>query len=279
LKVKIIETPRDGFQGLKQFIPTESKIRFINQLLKAGFDTVEVGSFVSPSAIPQMKDTEEVIHGLDYEKCRSHIMVLVANTQGGLKAAEFEQVDYLLYPYSVSPTFLKKNINAGLEKARGTIQDLLEISSAKDKQLIVYLTMGFGNPYGDRWNPKVVLEEAGYLYNLGLRIIPLSDILGDVSPETIREVYTPLISAFPDVEFGIHLHARPGEWFPKVEAAWECGIRRFDTVLGGVGGCPMAGDELVSNLDTRDLLTYLNSRKEPTGIDLDQIDGIIPFSY
>ena len=210
LKAKIIETPRDGFQGIKQFIPTGSKIQYINQLLKAGFDTVEVGSFVSHTAIPQMKDTEEVIRGLDYENCRSRIMVLVANTQGGLKAAEFGQIDYLLYPYSISPTFLKRNINAGKEKARGTIQDLLEISAKRQKQLIVYLTMGFGNPYGDKWSPDLVLDEAGYLYELGLRIIPLSDILGNVSPETILEVYKPLISAFPDVEFGIHLHARPG---------------------------------------------------------------------
>jgi hydroxymethylglutaryl-CoA lyase len=203
-------------------------------------------------------------------------MVLVANSIGGLKASEFDQIDYILYPYSVSPSFLKRNINADQEKARGTINDLLEICDHRKKQLIVYLTMGFGNPYGDIWSPDVVLDQVAYLYNLGLRIIPLSDIMGDVSPEIIQEVFNPLIKTFPDVEFGIHLHTRPGEWYPKVKAAWDCGIRRFDTVLGGFGGCPMAGDELVSNLNSKVLLDFLTDQKCLPDIDFSVLNSINP---
>jgi hydroxymethylglutaryl-CoA lyase len=222
--IKIIETPRDAFQGIQQFIPTEKKIRIINLLLQAGFDTVEVGSFVSAKLIPQMADTSRVLRGLDKTGSRSRIMVLVVNKRGAQRAVKLgtpncqpkhphpslntqhstlnTQVDDLLFPFSVSPTFLKRNLNASVDRAKGIIRDLTEICALHHKRLIVYLSMSFGNPYGDRWDPGIVEEYAGYLYEMGHRVIPLSDILGEVTPDAITEVYTRVIKAFPDAEFG-----------------------------------------------------------------------------
>ena len=282
--IKIVETPRDAFQGINQFIPTTSKIQIINSLLRAGFDTVEVGSFVSEEAIPQMRDTEEVLAGLDASGSKSRIMVLVGNKRGGLEAVQSSKfkvqsgeklvsgeagslrtgnwelgtgnVDDILYPFSVSPSFLKRNLNTDVDRAKGTIQDLMEICDHHKKRLIVYLTMAFGNPYGDKWDPGIVEEWAGYLYELGHKVIPLSDILGNVTPETIKQVYSRLIKTFPEVEFGIHLHSKPGEEYAKIDAAWKAGVRRFDSVTGGFGGCPMADDHLVGNLDTFALIDY-----------------------
>lgn len=265
--IKIIETPRDAFQGIKQFIPTESKIQFINALLKAGFDSVEVGSFVSEKAIPQMADTAEVLHGLHVSGSKSRIMVLVGNKRGGGEAGKRGGVDDILYPFSVSPSFLKRNLNSDIDRAKGTILDLMEICDLHKKRLIVYLTMAFGNPYGDRWDPGIVEEWAGYLYELGHRVIPLSDILGNVTPETITQVYSRLIRTFPGVEFGIHFHARPGEEYDKIDAAWKAGVRRFDSVTGGFGGCPMADDHLIGNLDTFALIDYCEKNGIEHGLD------------
>ncbi len=272
--LRIVETPRDGLQGLKNFVPTAEKISYIGKLLEIGFDTVEVGSFVSSEVIPQMKDTSEVIRGLDKGTSTSRIMMLVASKRGGEEAAKYGIIDDLLFPFSISPTFLKININSDFDKSKGTIHDLLEICDKSNKKLIVYITMGFGNPYGDKWDPGIVEEWAGYLYNLGLKIIPLSDILGNVTPEIITTVYSRLIKTFPEIEFGIHLHARPGEYYEKVDAAYQCGVRRFDSVTGGFGGCPMAGDELVSNLDTLDLVEYCEKNKIHHGLDLQRLGEI-----
>jgi hydroxymethylglutaryl-CoA lyase len=283
--IKIIETPRDAFQGIRDFIPTEDKVRIINLLLQAGFDTVEVGSFVSKEVIPQMADTPDVLSGLDNSKNKSRIMVLVGNKWGGLDAVKKESriqhstfniqhsegyyvINDILYPFSVSPSFLKHNLNTDIDRAKGTIQDLIEICDLHKKRLIVYLTMAFGNPYGDKWDPGIVEEWAGYLYELGHRVIPLSDILGNVTPETITIVYSRLIRTFPDVEFGIHLHSRPGEEYDKIDAAWKAGVRRFDSVTGGFGGCPMADDELVSNLDTFALVDYCEKNGIEHGLDV-----------
>jgi hydroxymethylglutaryl-CoA lyase len=279
--IKIIETPRDAFQGIPAFIPTQDKVRIISLLLQAGFDTVEVGSFVSKEVIPQMADTAEVLSGLNLANTKSRIMVLVANKKGGLEAvqsskfkvvSEFKiqnsEVDDLLYPFSVSPSFLKRNLNTDVDRAKGTIHDLMEICDHHKKRLIVYLTMAFGNPYGDRWDPGIVEEWAGYLYELGHRIIPLSDILGSVTPEIIQRVYTRLFKTFPGVEYGIHLHSRPGEEYDKIDAAWKAGVRRFDSVTGGFGGCPMADDHLVGNLDTFALINYCEKNGIEHGLDV-----------
>ena len=292
--IKIIETPRDALQGISNFIPTQEKIRIINLLLQAGFDTVEVGSFVSKEVIPQMADTAEVLSGLNFANNLSRIMVLIANKQGGLEAVQHSTfnikinkdtriqhstfniqhteghsvIDDLLYPFSLSPSFLKKNLNTDIDWAKGTILDLMEICELHRKRLIVYLTMAFGNPYGDKWDPGIVEEWTGYLYELGHRVIPLSDILGNVTPETITRVYSRLIKTFPEVEFGIHLHSRPGEEYDKIDAAWKAGVRRFDTVTGGFGGCPMADDHLVGNLDTFALIDYCEKNGIEHGLDV-----------
>jgi len=307
--IKIIETPRDALQGISNFIPTQEKIRIINLLLQAGFDTVEVGSFVSDQAIPQMADTAEVLKGLDVSGSKSRIMVLVGNKRGGNEAVQsskinvqsggvhraksLEQfcadcrpltadrepgtgnrelrtdgVDDILYPFSVSPSFLKRNLNSDVDRAKGTILDLMEICELHRKRLIVCLTMAFGNPYGDKWDPGIVEEWTGYLYEFGHRVIPLSDILGKVTPETITRVYSRLIKTFPEVEFGIHLHSRPGEEYDKIDAAWKAGVRRFDTVTGGFGGCPMADDHLVGNLDTFALIDYCEKNGIEHGLDV-----------
>jgi hydroxymethylglutaryl-CoA lyase len=266
--IKIIETPRDAFQGIKSFIPTVNKVRIINSLLTVKFDTVEVGSFVSKEIIPQMADTAEVLKGLDVSGSKSRIMVLVGNKHGGMEARRYGGVDDLLYPFSISPSFLKRNLNSDIDRAKGTIHDLMEICDLYKKRLIVYLTMAFGNPYGDKWDPGIVEEWAGYLFELGHRIIPLSDILGNVTPETITKVYSRLIRTFPEVEFGIHLHSRPGEEYDKIDAAWKAGVKRFDSVTGGFGGCPMAGDELVSNLDTFALVDYCEKNGFENGLDV-----------
>jgi len=293
--IKIIETPRDAFQGIKPFIPTEKKIKIINLLLKAGFDTVEAGSFVSQKIIPQMEDTSHVLRGIDKTGSKSRVMVLVVNKQGGMRAvrqgttqchpkasgylpltADHDQavIDDLLFPFSTSPTFLKRNLNASLDKAKGTILDLLEICDQHKKRLIVYLSMSFGNPYGDLWDPGIVEEYAGYLYGLGLRTIPLSDILGEVSPEIITRVYTRVITSFPDVEFGFHLHAIPGQEYERIDAAWKAGVRRFDTVTGGFGGCPMAHDLLVGNLDTFALVAYCTKNGIEHGLDTELLKKV-----
>lgn len=289
-ELKIIETPRDAFQGIQQFIPTETKVKIINALLRAGFDTVEAGSFVSRKVIPQMADTMQVIRGLDLSGSKSRIMVLVVNKRGAMMAVRLSKsncqptqnhstpsthhaalntrVDDLLFPFSASPTFLKRNLNAGVDKARGTIQDIMEVCELHKKRLIVYLSMSFGNPYGDPWDPGIIEEYAGYLYDLGHRVIPLSDILGEVAPETISKVFSRVIKSFPDVEFGAHFHSRPGEEYHKIDAAWKAGVRRFDAVTGGFGGCPMAADHMVSNLDTFALVDYCRKNGIEHGIDL-----------
>ena len=271
-ELKIIETPRDAFQGLRDFIPTEAKVRYINQLLKAGFHTVEVGSFVSPKAVPQMADTAEVLKGLDLSGTSSRIMVLAATPNAAERAISFSQVDDILYPFSFSNTFLQRNLRSDIEQAKATIREIQQICRDGGKQLIVYLSMAFGNPYGDPWSVDLVKESAGYLVDKGIDIIPLSDIMGDVSPKTITEVYSALREAFPDTEFGAHLHCRPGDYFDKVSAAWECGVRRFDTVLGGIGGCPFAADQLVSNLDTRSLVRFLISIGYDFNLNLREMD-------
>lgn len=288
-ELKIIETPRDAFQGIKQFIPTEKKVTIINLLLRAGFDTVEAGSYVSNRAIPQMSDTTKVLRGLDRAQSASRVMVLVVNKQGARRAIKIgtanctpkddhsklktqnselrTQIDDLLFPFSTSPTFLKRNLKATVDQAKGTIEELLEICGLHQKRLIVYLSMSFGNPYGDPWDPGIVEEYAGYLRGLGLRTIPLSDILGEVTPDVISEVYTRVIKAFPDVDFGFHLHSRQGGEHDRIDAAWHAGVRRFDTVTGGFGGCPMAADHMVGNLDTFALMDYCEKNGIAHGLD------------
>ena len=271
-RIKIIETPRDGFQSLDEWIPTEVKVAYINSLLRVGFDTVEVGSFVSPKYIPQMKDTGEVLSRLDLGESKSKIMVLVGNIRGCQQACEFPQIDEVIYPYSISPAFLKRNLNATIAEARATASEMIALCEQHHKELIVYLTLAFGNPYGDPWSIDLLIEEAEYLRSIGRKCIPLSDTLGTVSPGTLSSVLPVLTGNFPGIEFGVHLHCRPGEGEEKIKACWEAGIRRFDSVTGGFGGCPMASDEMVSNLDTFELIGYCGKNDIPHNLDLEALD-------
>jgi len=265
-QIKIIETPRDGMQGINSFIPTQKKIGYINLLLKCGFDTVEVGSFVSPIAIPQMKDTAEVLEKLDLSLTKSKIAVLVANLKGGKMAAEFDQVNEIFFPFSTSPTFLKKNLNATITEAEKTVEELQNLCVRTGKELVTYLSMGFGDPYGDEWSIDLLYNWVEKLKNKGLSTIPLSDIMGDASPELIEEVFSQLTASFPDVEFGLHLHALAGQEYDKIDAAWQVGVRRFDTVINGMGGCPMTGKELVGNLSLEALLQYCSDKDIKPGV-------------
>ncbi|MBT3750514.1 MAG: hydroxymethylglutaryl-CoA lyase [Bacteroidetes bacterium] len=237
--IKIIETPRDGMQGIDQLIPTRKKIEYINLLLKCGFDTVEVGSFVSPKAIPQMADTAEVLDKIDLTNTKSKIAVLVANLKGGQLAVEFDQVNEIFYPFSTSPTFLRKNLNTNLPDAERTIDRLQNLCVVKNKELVAFISLAFGDPYGDPWNTDLVNEWTEKLVSKGIKRIPLADTIGNVSPDLIELVCKAVIPNFQGIEFGLHTHALPGKGMRKINAAWRSGIRRFDTVINGLGGCPM----------------------------------------
>jgi len=265
--IKLIECPRDGMQGITKFIPTEQKIEYINALLKVGFDTIDFGSFVSPRAIPQLKDTAEVIAGLDMHNTKSKLLAIVANTIGGELAARFNEITYLGFPFSISPSFLKKNINSTIAKSIVTTNKLLNICDKHHKILVVYISMAFGNPYGDPWNTEIVEEWVDILSKLGVKIIALSDTIGDSIPENIYSIFADVIPKYPEVEFGFHLHTTEATWHEKVDAAYKAGCRRFDTVLNGMGGCPMSGKEMIANLKTSNFFQYLEENNKPFDID------------
>jgi hydroxymethylglutaryl-CoA lyase len=265
--MKIIETPRDAMQGIDAFIPTKQKAKLINDLLKVGFDTIDFGSFVSPGAIPQLKDTARVLSMLDLSNTSTKLMAIVGNVKGAEIAASFEEVNYLCFPFSFSETFLKKNLNTTLEGAIKTADELHNICLKKDKKPIIYLAMAFGSPYGDPWHVDIVIKWAKFFENRGIGIIPLSDIIGSATPEMIADVFRNLSEEITKSETGLHLHTLAHNWYDKVDAAWKNGCRRFDGVINGVGGCPMTGYELVGNLDTRWLIEYFDKNQISANID------------
>jgi len=268
-KVKLIECPRDAMQGIHEFIPTDVKVDYLNGLLKVGFDTIDIGSFVSPKAIPQMADTAEVLERVDLENSKSKLLVIVANERGAEDAKQ-ERVNYLGYPFSISETFQQRNTNTSIEGSWVRTAAIAEIARKANKELIVYISMAFGNPYGDQWDAEIAIHWTDRLVNeLGVRIIALSDTVGIASPDAIHAMFTSLIPELPLVEFGAHLHARLDNWKPKVDAAWNAGCRRFDGALKGYGGCPMADDDLVGNLAMELFVGDLESRGVITGLDLD----------
>lgn len=263
-QVKIIECPRDAMQGIKQFIPTEQKVQYIQSLLRVGFDTIDFGSFVSPKAIPQMVDTSEVLSQLDLNKTKSKLLAIVANTRGAEAASLHPEISYLGYPFSISENFQMRNTHKTIQQSVITLSEILDIANKSNKEVVVYISMGFGNPYGDPWNFDIVGEWTEKLAKMGVKILSLSDTVGTSSPESINYLFKNLIPLYSNIEFGAHLHTTPVTWFEKVDAAYKAGCTRFDGAIQGFGGCPMAKDELTGNMPTEKLLSYITSKKANT---------------
>ena len=262
--IKIIECPRDAMQGIKTFIPTERKVLYLQSLLRVGFDTLDFGSFVSPKAIPQMADTAEVLARLDLSQTRSKLLAIIANTKGAELAAVHKEIQYLGFPFSISENFQMRNTHKTIAESIITLQEILEIADQSNKEVVAYLSMGFGNPYGDPWNGEIVGEWTGKLAGMGVKILSLSDTVGSSTPEVIDYLFSNLITKYPEIEFGAHLHTTPNKWFEKVDAAYKAGCRRFDGAIQGFGGCPMAKDDLTGNMPTEKLLSYFTTQKENT---------------
>lgn len=259
--LKIIECPRDAMQGIKMFIPTEKKVQYIQSLLRVGFDTIDFGSFVSPKAIPQMVDTAEVLANLDLSKTSSKLLAIIANTRGAQDAAQHKEINYLGFPFSISENFQMRNTHKTIAESIVTLNEILEIADTSGKEVVVYISMGFGNPYGDPWNVDIVGEWTETLATMGVKILSLSDTVGTSDPETIDYLFSNLIPKYPHIEFGAHLHTTPSTWFEKVDAAHKAGCMRFDGAIQGFGGCPMAKDELTGNMPTERLLSYFTQQK------------------
>jgi len=276
--IKITECPRDAMQGIHEFIPTNLKAEYINLLLQVGFDTIDFGSFVSPKAIPQMRDTAEVLKKLDLSTTQSKLLAIIANYRGGEDAAQYDEITYLGYPFSISETFQQRNANTSIDDAFDTVKRINELCSVNNKELLVYLSMGFGNPYGDEWNIEIVQKWTEKLVNEGINIIALSDTVGVAPPLQISEIYPALCNTFPNTEFGLHLHATPDNWRPKIDAAYLSDCKRFDAALKGYGGCPMAKDELTGNIATENLISYLQSKNEVLGLNLDKFGEAMAFA-
>jgi hydroxymethylglutaryl-CoA lyase len=256
--IKIVECPRDAMQGISEFIPTDIKGTYINQLLRVGFDTIDFGSFVSPKAIPQLRDTAKVLAQLDLENTNSKLLSIIANTRGAVDACSFEEINYLGFPLSVSEQFQKRNTNKSIAQALSDVEKIQNLTVNNNKQLVVYLSMAFGNPYGENYHPDIVAELTEKLHQLEIGIVALSDTIGVSSPKNIAPLFDTLIKEYPTIEFGAHFHTTPEAWEEKVAAAYQNGCRRFDAALKGFGGCPMAKDDLVGNMPTEKLITYFN---------------------
>ena len=266
-KVKLIECPRDAMQGIKShFIPTSAKAQYINALLKVGFDTIDFGSFVSQKAIPQMRDTADVLAKLDLSRTESKLLAIVANIRGAQDASQFEEIDYLGYPFSISENFQMRNTGKTIDQSIIALEEILNISSRTNKKVVAYLSMGFGNPYGDPWNVEIVSKWTEKLSEMGVEILSLSDTVGSSTPEIIEYLFSNLISAYSHIEFGAHLHTTPTTWFEKVDAAFKSGCNRFDGAIKGYGGCPMAKDDLTGNMPTEKLVSYFTQQKAFTNI-------------
>jgi len=259
--LKIIECPRDAMQGIKDFIPTEKKVQYIQSLLRVGFDTIDFGSFVSPKAIPQMIDTAEVLSKLDLSSTTSKLLAIIANTRGAVDACQHPEIDYLGYPFSISENFQMRNTHKTIAQSVVTLSEILEEANKHNKEVVVYISMGFGNPYGDPWDVDIVGEWTERLSKMGVKILSLSDTIGSSNPENIDYLFSNLIPQYSNIEFGAHLHTTPTTWFEKVDAAYKAGCLRFDGAIQGFGGCPMAKDELTGNMPTEKLLSYFTSNK------------------
>ena len=264
--VKLIECPRDAMQGIKDWIPTHKKVEYIQSLLGCGFDTIDFGSFVSPKAIPQMVDTTKVLSGLDLSSTTTKLLAIVANVRGAQAAVAHPEITYLGYPFSISENFQMRNTHKTIAQSIATLSEILALAAASNKQVVTYLSMGFGNPYGDPWNVDIVGQWAQKLSQMGVTILSLSDTVGTSTPESISYLFSNLIPTYPNIEFGAHLHTTPSAWHEKLDAAYKAGCRRFDGAIQGFGGCPMAKDELTGNMPTEKMLSYFTSQKAKTNI-------------
>jgi hydroxymethylglutaryl-CoA lyase len=259
-KIHLVECPRDAMQGWKQLIPTEEKAEYINALLKVGFDTIDFGSFVSPKAIPQMADTKEVIGQLAIGNSRSKLLAIIANLRGAEEAVVFDEITYLGFPFSISPTFQQRNTNSTIDESLQRVEVIQELCIKNRKELVVYISMGFGNPYGDIYSEKTVLHWVEKIKELGIKIISIADTVGLAQPQQVSSILTNLIPMYPDVSIGVHLHSTPANWKQKIDAALQAGCKRFDGALKGIGGCPMANDELVGNMNTELMIPYFEEK-------------------
>jgi hydroxymethylglutaryl-CoA lyase len=262
--IKIIECPRDAMQGIKSFIPTAEKVAYIQSLLRVGFDSIDFGSFVSPKAIPQMVDTAEVLAQLDLSQTKSKLLAIIANTKGAEMASLHSEIQYLGYPFSISENFQMRNTHKTIAESLVTLQEILDIANKTNKEVVAYLSMGFGNPYGDPWNVEIVAQWTERLSNMGVKILSLSDTVGSSTPDIIEYLFSNLIPQYPQIEFGAHLHTTTDKWFEKVNAAYKAGCHRFDGAIQGFGGCPMAKDDLTGNMPTEKLLSYFTAEKADT---------------
>ena len=274
--MKLIECPRDAMQGLPIFIPTNNKIKYLNQLLKVGFDTIDIGSFVSKRQIPQLADTAEVLNNINIDNSISKLLVIVGNNRGAVEASKFDQISYIGFPFSISETFQKKNINASVQDSLKTLEKIQNLCIQKNKKLVTYFSMAFGNPYGDEWSIYIVAHWVEKLLNdFGINILSLSDTIGTSSPDSINWLFSKLIKEFPKVEFGAHLHSNLNTCIDKLNAAYLSGCRRFDGSLLGIGGCPMAKDELVGNMPSEIIIDYFQKSSENININKSELDNSI----
>jgi hydroxymethylglutaryl-CoA lyase len=275
---KLIECPRDAMQGIHDFIPTALKAEYLNLLLQAGFDTLDFGSFVSPKAIPQLRDTAEVLGLLDMSSTKTKLLAIVANLRGAEEAAIHQEISYLGFPFSISETFQQRNTNSSITKSLETVESLLALCDKHNKKAVLYLSMGFGNPYGDEWSVEIVEHWARVLVDKGAKILSLSDTTGVSSPEQINTLLPLLQGACPQAEVGLHLHSTPEKRDEKIKAAFDSGCRRFDSAIKGYGGCPMATDDLTGNMATEDVLQYLGSQQINTGLNMAKFKEALDFS-
>lgn len=269
--IRITECPRDAMQGIKQLIPARLKAEYINQLLKAGFDTIDFGSFVSPKAIPQMQDTAEVLKQLDLSGTTSKLLAIIANTRGAQEACAFDEITYLGFPFSISETFQQRNTNSTIQESLGRVEEIRTLCQQHNKTLLIYISMAFGNPYGDAWNPDIAIEWCKKLHALGINDIALADTTGSSNPESITQLFTTLIPELSQVNWGAHLHSTKEKSAEKIKAAYNSGCRSFDVAIHGFGGCPMAADELTGNIATEDLERFTNNHSIANNLNKDEL--------
>jgi len=276
--MKIVECPRDAMQGIKKFIPTKLKTKYINTLLRVGFDTIDFGSFVSKAAVPQMKDVEEILDNLYLSDTNTKLLAIVGNLRGTENLIKYNEISYIGFPFSVSETFLKLNLNSNTQKSIERLSTIFDKSINYDKKVLVYLSMGFGNPYDDEWNIDILLDHIDILVDMGIEEINIADTIGTADPDTIFDVFTRVNEEFPSVEFGFHLHTVENQWYSKIESAYDAGVRKFDSAIGGYGGCPMTGYEMVSNIRTRNIIDFCFDKDINIDIDKDWLDKSVKIS-